>query len=81
MGEIKYADKGNMTTDEIDKTIAIFIERTASCFGVVVSFAKCLHGIESSQSGSTDNRFTSTGNDYICLAQTNGVESINDGIG
>ncbi|WP_333868974.1 ABC transporter substrate-binding protein [Cypionkella sp.] len=26
MGEIKYADKGNMTTDEIDKTIAIFIE-------------------------------------------------------
>ncbi|MDP4893306.1 PotD/PotF family extracellular solute-binding protein [Cypionkella sp.] len=26
MGEIKYADKGNMTTDEIDKTIAIFTE-------------------------------------------------------
>ena len=26
MGEIKYADKGNMTTDEIDKTIAIFSE-------------------------------------------------------
>lgn len=26
MGEIKYADKGNMTTDEIDKTIGIFIE-------------------------------------------------------
>ncbi len=26
MGEIKYADKGNMTTDEIDKTIAIFME-------------------------------------------------------
>ena len=26
MGEIKYADKGNMTTDEIDKTMAIFTE-------------------------------------------------------
>ncbi|MCU0802176.1 MAG: PotD/PotF family extracellular solute-binding protein [Rhodobacteraceae bacterium] len=26
MGEIAYADKGNMTTDEIDKTMAIFIE-------------------------------------------------------
>ncbi len=26
MGEIKYADKGNMTTVEIDKTIAIFTE-------------------------------------------------------
>jgi putative spermidine/putrescine transport system substrate-binding protein len=26
MGEIKYADKGNMTTEEIDKTIAIFTE-------------------------------------------------------
>ena len=26
MGEIKYADKGNMTTDEIDKTIGIFME-------------------------------------------------------
>ncbi len=26
MGEIAYADKGNMTTDEIDKTIAIFTE-------------------------------------------------------
>jgi putative spermidine/putrescine transport system substrate-binding protein len=26
MGEIKYADKGNMSTDEIDKTIAIFTE-------------------------------------------------------
>ena len=26
MGEIKYADKGNMSTDEIDKTIAIFSE-------------------------------------------------------
>ncbi len=26
MGEINYADKGNMTTDEIDKTIAIFTE-------------------------------------------------------
>ncbi len=26
MGAIKYADKGNMTTDEIDKTIAIFTE-------------------------------------------------------
>ncbi|MEO6300054.1 MAG: PotD/PotF family extracellular solute-binding protein [Paracoccaceae bacterium] len=26
MGEIKYADKGNMTTDEIDKTIGIFTE-------------------------------------------------------
>jgi putative spermidine/putrescine transport system substrate-binding protein len=26
MGEIKYVDKGNMTTDEIDKTIAIFTE-------------------------------------------------------
>lgn len=26
MGEIKYGDKGNMTKDEIDKTIAIFIE-------------------------------------------------------
>jgi putative spermidine/putrescine transport system substrate-binding protein len=26
MGEIKYADKGNMTTEEIDKTIGIFME-------------------------------------------------------
>jgi putative spermidine/putrescine transport system substrate-binding protein len=26
MGEIKYADKGNMTTEEIDKTISIFTE-------------------------------------------------------
>ena len=26
MGEIKYADKGNMTKDEIDKTIGIFME-------------------------------------------------------
>ncbi len=26
MGEITYGDKGNMTTDEIDKTIAIFTE-------------------------------------------------------
>lgn len=26
MGEIAYADKGNMTTDEIDKTMAIFTE-------------------------------------------------------
>jgi putative spermidine/putrescine transport system substrate-binding protein len=26
MGEIKYGDKGNMTTEEIDKTIAIFTE-------------------------------------------------------
>jgi len=26
MGEIKYGDKGNMTTDEIDKTMAIFTE-------------------------------------------------------
>ncbi|MDO8882957.1 MAG: PotD/PotF family extracellular solute-binding protein [Pseudotabrizicola sp.] len=26
MGEIQYADKGNMTTDEIDKTIGIFME-------------------------------------------------------
>ncbi|MCY0153758.1 PotD/PotF family extracellular solute-binding protein [Hoeflea alexandrii] len=26
MGEIKYADKGNMTREEIDKTIAIFTE-------------------------------------------------------
>ena len=26
MGEIKYVDKGNMTTDEIDKTMAIFTE-------------------------------------------------------
>ena len=26
MGAIKYADKGNMTTEEIDKTIAIFTE-------------------------------------------------------
>ena len=26
MGEIKYADKGNMTVEEIDKTIAIFTE-------------------------------------------------------
>jgi putative spermidine/putrescine transport system substrate-binding protein len=26
MGEIAYADKGNMTTEEIDKTIAIFTE-------------------------------------------------------
>ena len=26
MGEVKYADKGNMTTEEIDKTIAIFTE-------------------------------------------------------
>ena len=26
MGEIKYADKGNMTQEEIDKTIAIFTE-------------------------------------------------------
>ncbi len=26
MGEIKYADKGNMTTEEIDKTIGIFTE-------------------------------------------------------
>lgn len=26
MGEIEYADKGNMTTDEIDKTIGIFME-------------------------------------------------------
>ncbi len=26
MGEVQYADKGNMTTDEIDKTIAIFME-------------------------------------------------------
>lgn len=26
MGEITYADKGNMTTDEIDKTMAIFTE-------------------------------------------------------
>jgi putative spermidine/putrescine transport system substrate-binding protein len=26
MGEIQYGDKGNMTTEEIDKTIAIFME-------------------------------------------------------
>ena len=26
MGEVKYADKGNMTTEEIDKTIGIFME-------------------------------------------------------
>ncbi len=33
MGEIKYGDKGNMTTDEIDKTMAIFTEaKTAGQF-------------------------------------------------
>ncbi|PCI02639.1 MAG: ABC transporter substrate-binding protein [Hyphomicrobiales bacterium] len=30
MGEVKYGDKGNMTKEEIDKTIAIFIEAKQS---------------------------------------------------